>query len=168
MCAALESNSLNIPSQEPLPGCTIPIPYMFVADEAFPLRDYIQKPFSQIGLTVKRRIYNYRLSRARRIVENAFGILANHFRLLMSPINLAPEKVETIVLTCCLLHNYLRSQPGARATYTPPGSLDSEHPETHQVYPGQWRNERKIQCFEDLKSKAEIIQKVLQSYIMNT
>ena len=68
--------------------------YFIIHDIAlkYLLYDYIQKPFSQIGLTVKRRIYNYRLSRARTIVENAFGILANRFRVLTSPINLAPEK----------------------------------------------------------------------------
>ena len=43
------------------------------------------------------------------------------------------------------------TQPDAHATYTLPGCLDSEHPETYQVYPGQWRNERKNQCFKDLK-----------------
>ena len=68
--------------------------YFIIHDIAlkYLLYDYIQKPFSQIGLTVKRRIYNYRLSRAR-IVENAFGILANRFRVLTSPINLATYQV---------------------------------------------------------------------------
>ena len=108
LCHALSHNTLNIPPPEPLQGCTLPVPYMLVADEAFPLKEYIQKPFSQSGLTNEKRIYNYRLSRARRVVENAFGILANRFRVLMTAINLAPEKVETIVLASCLLHNYLR------------------------------------------------------------
>lgn len=91
LCHALSHNSLNIPPPEPLQGCTLPVPYMLVADEAFPLKEYIQKPFSQCGLTNEKRIYN---CRARRVVENAFGILANRFRVLMTSINLAPEKVE--------------------------------------------------------------------------
>ena len=92
---------------EPLPGCATPIPYTIVANDAFPLKDYIQKSYRQIGLTTKKRIYNYRLSHARRVVENAPGILAHRFRVLMTPINLAPEKVEIIVFTRCVLHKYL-------------------------------------------------------------
>lgn len=82
---------------------------MIVADDAFPLKEYIQKPYSQIGLTKEKRIFNYRLSRARRIVENAFGILANHFQVFMTPMRLSPEKAEIVVLACCSLHNMLRS-----------------------------------------------------------
>ena len=59
------------------------MPFVIVADDAFPLKQYIQKPYSQVGLTRQKRIYNYRLSRARRIVENAFGILANRFWVFM-------------------------------------------------------------------------------------
>ena len=98
---AFEENRLNIPGPKPLPGSTKSIPYMLVADDAFPLKDYIQKPYSQIGLTKEKRIFNYRLSRARRIVENAFGILANQFGVFMTPIGLGPEKVENIVMACC-------------------------------------------------------------------
>lgn len=65
------------------------------------------KPYPSRNLTKERRIFNYRLSRARQILENAFGILSNRFRILLNTINLSPEKAETITLTCCILHNYL-------------------------------------------------------------
>lgn len=111
---------LNIPHPEPLPEEAVSLPYMIVADDAFPLKDYniIQKPYSQVGVTKEKRIYNYRLSRAWRIAENAFGILANRFRIFMAPIPLVPEKVEMIVIACCSLHNFLRTQPEACAVYT--------------------------------------------------
>ncbi|KAB0803460.1 hypothetical protein PPYR_00430 [Photinus pyralis] len=48
-----------------------------------------------------------KLSRARRIVESSFGILANRFRVLLNPINLSAEKVEKITLACVVLHNFL-------------------------------------------------------------
>lgn len=65
----------------------------------------------------------------------------------MTAIPLQPEKVEAIVLTSCLLHNYLRT---LSAQYTRPGSLDSEHAITHEVHPGRWRTENKSPYFKDL------------------
>ena len=102
---ALEEKSLNIPAPSPLPGRSDLIPYMMVADEAFLLKEYIMKPYSQRNLTREKRFFNYLLSRAtcRRIVESAFGILANRFRAISSPIALDPDKVELIVMACCSL-----------------------------------------------------------------
>lgn len=130
-----EQQKMNIPEPIELPGTNFKCPYLLVADDAFQLKTYILKPYSQIGLTREKRIFNYRLSRARRVVENAFGILSNRFRLFMSPIHLIPEKVETITMACCVLHNFLRSKT---EVYMPPGSIDREDPETHAVQPGDW------------------------------
>ncbi|KAH9632488.1 hypothetical protein HF086_017036 [Spodoptera exigua] len=69
-------------------------------DKAFALNDYTLKPY---GGTPERgsmeRIFNYRLSRARRVVENAFGILSSVFRVLRKPLLLEPEKATKVVLT---------------------------------------------------------------------
>ena len=121
---ALENKALNIPSPKPIKN----------------EKEYIQKPYSQVGLTTTKRIFNYRLSRARRIVENAFGILSNRFRVFMTPVRLAPEKVETVVLACCSLHNFLRSRQGSRCIYTPPGCMDTENGDTHRLTPGDWHS----------------------------
>ncbi len=94
------------------------------------------------------------LSRARRVVENAFGILTNRFRVFLSPIRLSPEKVETIVLACCTLHNYLRSKNTSRNVYTPPGSFDNENTDTGSVTPGTWRQERSSGTGSVIASKA--------------
>lgn len=84
------------------------MPYVFVGDDAFPLMENLMKPFSKRNLTTEEIIYNYKVSRSRRIIENAFGILASRFRILLNQINLCPEKTITIVLACCYLHNLLR------------------------------------------------------------
>ena len=127
------------------------MPFVIVADDAFPLKQYIRKPYSQVGLTRQKRIYNYRLSRARRIVENAFGILANRFWVFMQPISTAPEKLETLVMACCCLHNFLRGRVGARSIYTPNGSLDTEDPNTHVIMPGEWRQGPQSQGLQPLE-----------------
>ena len=126
---------------------------MIVADDAFPLKEYIQKPYSHLVLTKETRIFNYRFSRARPTVENAFVILANRFRVFMTPIGLAHEKVETIVLACCSLHNYFISKLQSHATYATQVSLNMEDPETHTVSPGEWRQNPEPQGWMPLEQQ---------------
>ena len=65
------------------------------------------RPFARHGLTKERHIFNYRLSRARRVVENAFRILANRWRLYNCCINLNPDNVTTVIKVTVVLHNIL-------------------------------------------------------------
>ena len=62
-----------MPDDERIPGAPYPLSYCFVGDEAFPLKTWLLRPYPGRELTDRRRIYNYRLSRARRTIENAFG-----------------------------------------------------------------------------------------------
>lgn len=108
---SIENELINFPGPKELPGRDKKVPFVVVSDEAFPLKEYLMKPYPQrCGLDDSQRLFNYRLSRARRIVENAFGILCNKFRVLRAPILSSPDKVEKIVLCCCALHNYLRPE----------------------------------------------------------
>ena len=76
---ALEDNLVGLPQPEPLPNDNTPIPYFLVGDDAFTLRPWLMKPYLQRNLSNQERIFNYRLSRARRVVENAFGIMASSY-----------------------------------------------------------------------------------------
>lgn len=73
----LEENKLNIPLPRKLNNFDKELPYVYVADDAFPLKVNIMKPFRGEQLTGNKEYFNRRLSRARRIVENAFGIIYN-------------------------------------------------------------------------------------------
>jgi hypothetical protein len=84
-------------------------------------------------------VFNYTLSRALRVVENAFGNLSYVFRVLRNPILLEPEKAKKIVLAILYLHNFLRKIPSSRAVYTPGGSLHTEN--NGEVFPVRWRND---------------------------
>ena len=73
----LNDNKLNIPKDEVLEGDSVTTPYFILSDAAFALRTWMQKPYPGSHLQRDERIYNYRLSRARLVVECAFGILAS-------------------------------------------------------------------------------------------
>ncbi|XP_050510944.1 uncharacterized protein LOC126887446 [Diabrotica virgifera virgifera] len=107
---AVEQNVLKFPNDKPLPLRNTPVPFVFVADAAFPLSTHIMKPYPFRNMTRQERIFNYRLSRVRRVVENTFGILANRFRVLLNVNLLVPEKVKIVTLACCALHNFLRHE----------------------------------------------------------
>lgn len=102
---------------------------MFVADEAFPLRCNIMRPYPGKHLIEEKRVFNYRLSRAR-IVENAFGIAASRFRILRQEIIAHPSKVEAISKAVVALHKYLiiseQHVPAGSRMYCPPGFVDNE------------------------------------------
>ena len=93
MNAQLSRGNFHMPPEATLPGSDEVVPHIIVADEAFPLKPYMLRPFPGKNLSRKSRIFNYRLSRARRIVENAFGILASRWRIFHRRINASAEQV---------------------------------------------------------------------------
>lgn len=120
----LEENSLNIAEPSMLHDMETVVPYNIVDDDAFPFRPYIMNPYARRDLTVEERIFNYRFSRARRIIENAFGILANRFRILILTIQSRPEVVQNTIMASSSLHNFLRTQSSRNML---PGSVDREN-----------------------------------------
>jgi len=105
----LQSKTFNIPEAAPIIQNGQPQPYVIVGDEAFPLKTYLLRPYSRSYLedNEPNKIFNYRLSRARRVVENAFGILAARWRCFRGPLEIQPEFVDKVVLASCCLHNML-------------------------------------------------------------
>jgi hypothetical protein len=63
-------------------------------------------------LSVKKRVYNYRLCRPRRYVECAVGILSNKSRIFQRPLNISPVFAVGIVKACVVLHNFVRERDG--------------------------------------------------------
>ena len=90
----------------PLPGTNDNVEYAMVGDEAFPFQSNL-RPYPRRDLdSITKKRYNYRLSRARHVVENAFGILSKR-RVLFTPTDADATKAASIVRTCCVLHNML-------------------------------------------------------------
>ena len=110
----LENNELNIPKGQPLPGTVGPnMPYTFIGDEVFSLSRNVMRPYSGKVLShKKKKIFHYRLSRARRNVESTFGILSNKWRIFQKAINVNLDFAIILIKTCCAFHNFVRSRDG--------------------------------------------------------
>ena len=96
------------------------------------------KPYLQKDLSRDKRIFNYRLSRARRFSENAFGILPNRWRVFRKQFLLKPEKVKVITYSVLILHNFLRSESTTGKIYIPHNLIDFDDG-CGTVIPGDWR-----------------------------
>lgn len=115
------------------------LPYVFVADDAFSLTNETMKPYpSQLKRNLE-STFNERLSRANSVGENAFGLMASVFRILCKPLALQPEKVDLVLKTCVLLHNFLRRSSTSKKLYSPDGSLD--YVSGGQLELGSWRQD---------------------------
>ncbi|KAK3921453.1 LOW QUALITY PROTEIN: Protein ALP1-like [Frankliniella fusca] len=135
-----ENNAMNLPDAEPLSGLNMPFPYVFVGDEAFPLTRYMMRPYPRRDLTDEKRIYNYRLSRARRTIENAFGILCARWQILQKPVSMPSANLESTFQALVCLHNFLMMAEEMKnpvdRMYAPPDFVDSEQDNGT----GRWRN----------------------------
>ena len=141
---AMENGQLSLPSESNVEGISSPIPYFFVGDAAFPLKTYMLRPYPGRYLLEGKRIFNYRLARARRIIENSFGIMATKFRVFRRPIIASPEKVTCITKAACSLHNYMKISEARNTTsnrpYCPPGYIDHEDRDGNLI-PGDCQQE---------------------------
>ncbi|KAK8780677.1 hypothetical protein V5799_017979, partial [Amblyomma americanum] len=129
------------------------IPYVIVGDEAFPLKTFLMRPYARRDLQKhrlspsgreeyqQRATFNYRLSRARRVIENSFGIMAARWRILRRPFRESEETTENICKACVVLHNFMISESAlARSAYSPPGYADSEDWQGNET-PGLWKTD---------------------------
>ena len=143
---SIQDGSVKLPKDAELPINGVTLPYVFVGDDAFALKKFMMKPYPQQNLTEDKRIYNYRHSRARRISENLFGILANRWRIFFTTINLEPKIVENIVLSALALHIMLIKKPAYRS-----GNLADCILENGDIREGDWREDAPSDTFHALQ-----------------
>lgn len=139
LCRVMDRGLLNFPPPEPLPNTDVEMPYVLAGgDGGFPLRSDLMKPYPGSQTDCGRLVFNRRLFRARRVAENAFGILANRLRVFRSPIGLMPGKIVKLAMASLCIHNYLLER-GSEA-YVPPAFADWEDADHHLV-DGAWRQD---------------------------
>eukprot|EP00112_Aurelia_sp_Birch-Aquarium-sp1_P010844 Seg230.5 transcript_id=Seg230.5/GoldUCD/mRNA.D3Y31 product="Protein ALP1-like" protein_id=Seg230.5/GoldUCD/D3Y31 len=148
LCQRIENGEISLPPPRCLPLGVKEIPYALVADDAFALKPNVMKPYPQAGLDEAKRIYNYRHSRARRISENLFGIIANRWRVFRSVILLPPTTIEYLTMATLTIHNFLR-QSDSKGTYCPSGLTDSVG-KNGETVPGSWRSKNLVESMVPL------------------
>ncbi|XP_033102402.1 protein ALP1-like [Anneissia japonica] len=85
----------------------VDVPVVILGDPAYPLLTWLLKGFSEgANFTREKRNFNYRLSRARMVVERAFGQLKGRWRILLRRNDTQLQKVPKLVTACCVLHNF--------------------------------------------------------------
>jgi len=78
---------------------------VLLGDSAFPFLPWLMKPYSYAILTKEQRYFNYRLSRARMVVEGAFGQLKGRWRILLRKNECHTDTLKSMSLACIILHN---------------------------------------------------------------
>ena len=166
----IDDGTTSLPPLKCLPFGATEVPHVFVGDDAFALK----KPYPQNGLSVDKRIYNYRHSRARRLSENLFGIMANRWRVFRSIILLPPDTIQSLVMATLVLHNYLRKS-SSRTTYCPTELLDSEDGNGNVIH-GRWRQDSTTESFLPLvvpstghnaSNEAKLVREIFKEYFFN-
>lgn len=76
-----------------------------LGDSAYPSLRWIVPPFRDTGnLTEQQKIFNFKHSSTRILVENALGLLKGRYRRLSHFENLNLKLVSKCIMACCVMH----------------------------------------------------------------
>ena len=80
-------------------------PVVILGDSAYPLLSWLIKPFPHGCTNREQRSFNYRLSRTRMVIENAYSRLKGRWRCLLKRLDVHVNNVPVVVAAGCVLHN---------------------------------------------------------------
>lgn len=87
---------------------------VIIGDSAFPLRNWLMKPFPQSSnLSPEQAVFNKCLLQLRYLVELTFGVLKTRWRCLSKRIDIEYDDVSDYIVACCVLHNFCEEQKEA-------------------------------------------------------
>lgn len=84
----------------------VQVPLVILGDPAYPALSWLMKPYPENARsTPEEKGFNYRQSRARMPVKNAFGRLKGHWRCLLKRMDCHLCNVPNVVASRVVLHN---------------------------------------------------------------
>jgi len=95
-----------------MPNDAFDFPFYMVGDKAFPLKINLMWPYPKRVLDNEKRIFNYRMSRGRKSVEYAFGMLASKFEIFQRPIMCHEDTTIKVIKAACILQNFINMIEG--------------------------------------------------------
>ncbi|XP_009303385.1 uncharacterized protein [Danio rerio] len=106
---ALQDGAFNFPAPAELPGAPElgKVNHVIVANETFPLKPYLLRPYPGRQLLPEMKVFNCRLSRARQVSENCFSNLSQRFRFFQRRLQVSPAVADSAVKAACILCNYV-------------------------------------------------------------
>ncbi|XP_037944698.1 putative nuclease HARBI1 [Teleopsis dalmanni] len=152
-------DDLNIPDANRLQKSNFVCPYGFVGDETFALSENLWTPYPIEKSSLKEEVFNYRLNRARQVVEDTFGHLISKFKVFQKPLRVKLEHLDPIILGTCTLHNFLKAHS---VDYMTAEDVDVEDLERGIVVPGAWRKNKELLAFEKTKIDSMVESKELR------
>lgn len=78
---------------------------IILCDQAFPLAQNLMKPYANPQDGTPQKVFNYNLSRTRRIVENAFGRMKARFQFVAKRTECRLPNSRRAIRASCILHN---------------------------------------------------------------
>lgn len=143
LCERIQSEELNIPRSRELPGSNINMTYFFIGDNIFALQKHLMKPYTRTnGMSHMKRVYNYRIKRARLTIECAFGILTLRWSILQKKYGFHIVTFEIIIMSTLCLHNMIITR-----------NLEEHYPDNeHHKY----QNEEEEEDEEEREEEADV------------
>lgn len=113
-----------------------------LGDSAYGPQRYMCKPLANPNTRAEKQYYRAQV-KSRNVVERAFGILKRRFPCLLLGMRFRRDKVQDVVVACCVLHNFLLQANGIVAEI-PRDEIDHQINVGEQLIAEQQESRREI------------------------